>query len=227
MPAYEVAHFRGTAAELHMQEIDEPAAASIRVQHVTSPALVLGSHQDERIVDRSACRRAGVDVVRRRSGGGAVLLVPGSVSWLDVILPSAAPGWDDDVHRPMIWLGRHLRSVLLDRFAEHGITARPLVHEGRFRPGGWSDRLCFDGLGAGEITLDGAKLVGISQRRTRYAARLQCSWYSSFEWRRVVELLVPSARPPIDELAPVATVAASVTELVPASLRTALSTEIR
>ena len=155
------------------------------------------------------------------------MLVPGSVTWLDVILPSGAPGWGDDVHRPMIWLGRHLRSVLLDRFAEHGIKTRPLVHEGHFRPGSWSDRVCFDGLGAGEITLDGSKFVGISQRRTRSAAHLQCSWYSSFEWRRVVELLVPSARPPIDELARVATVAGSVTEVVPALLRTALSAEIR
>jgi lipoate-protein ligase A len=226
VPAYEIAHFRGTAAELHAQEIHDRSVASIRVQDVTSPALVLGSNQDERIVDRSACRGAGVDVVRRRSGGGAVLLVPGAVTWLDVILPRGAPGWDDDVHRPMIWLGRHLRSVLLDRFGEHGITGRPLVHEGRFRPGRWSDQLCFDGLGAGEITLDGAKLIGIAQRRTRSAARLQCSWYSSFDWRRVVELLVPSARPPIDELAPVATLAASVTEVISASLRTALSAEL-
>lgn len=224
MPRYEVARFRGTAADLHAQDISDPAIASIRVQDVTSPAFVLGSSQDERIVDRSACRRAGVDVARRRSGGGAVLLIPGSATWLDVILPSGAPGWDDDVHRPMVWLGRHLRAVLLDLLGEHGITARPLVHEGPFRAGPWSDRLCFDGLGAGEITLDGAKLVGISQRRTRSGARLQCSWYSSFDWRRIVELIVPSARPPIDELAPVATLPASLSEAVPASLRVVLST---
>lgn len=225
MPAYEVQRFLGSAADLHAQEIPEPAVASIRIQEVTSPALVLGSSQDERLVDHGACRRAGIDVVRRRSGGGAVLLVPGAVTWLDIMLPRGAPGWDDDVHRPMIWLGRHLRAVLVERLAADGSDGRPVVHEGPLRHSPWSDRLCFDGLGAGEITLDGAKLMGIGQRRTRAAARLQCSWYSSFDWRDHVGLLAMSARPPIGELGPVATLDRSVTSDLPALLAARLSTD--
>ena len=45
----------------------------------------------------------------------------------------------------------------------------------------WSDRVCFAGIGAGEVIRDGAKLVGISQRRTRVAARFQCALYRT--WR--------------------------------------------
>ena len=63
-------------------------------------------------MDHEACERAGVAVVRRRSGGGAVLLVPGEVTWLDVIVPPGSAGWSDDAHVPMVWLGRHLAAVL-------------------------------------------------------------------------------------------------------------------
>jgi hypothetical protein len=40
----------------------------------------------------------------------------------------------------------------------------------------WSDRVCFAGIGPGEV-LDaaGRKVVGISQRRTRGSARFQCA----------------------------------------------------
>ena len=51
------------------------------------------------------CEAAGVDVVRRRSGGGVVLLVPGECLWLDVVVPRDDPRWDDDVARAMWWLG--------------------------------------------------------------------------------------------------------------------------
>ena len=39
----------------------------------------------------------------------------------------------------------------------------------------WSEWVCFAGLGPGEVTVGGAKVVGISQRRTRHAARFQCA----------------------------------------------------
>ena len=39
-----------------------------------------------RAVDLEACAGAGVEVVRRRSGGGAVLVEPGSVVWVDVLV---------------------------------------------------------------------------------------------------------------------------------------------
>ena len=48
---------------------------------------------------------AGIEVVRRRSGGGAVLLVPGEVLWVDVVVPRDDALWDDDVGRATHWLG--------------------------------------------------------------------------------------------------------------------------
>jgi hypothetical protein len=39
----------------------------------------------------------------------------------------------------------------------------------------WSARVCFAGLGPGEVVLKGRKVVGMSQRRTRHGALFQCA----------------------------------------------------
>lgn len=179
--------------------------------------MVLGSSQGTETADRLACVNAGVEVVRRRSGGGAVLLLPDRVTWLDVIVPAGEPGWSDDVFGPMIWLGRHLATVI-EALVDGVVT----VHESSMIETQWSRTVCFDGLGAGEVLLDGRKLVGISQRRTRQFARLQCCWYSDYDPDDLVELLHPEHRPPLGVLLPVATLASSRSRMVPALLADSL-----
>ncbi len=78
----------------------------------------------------------------------------------------------------------------------------------------WSSMVCFDGVGAGEVLVDGRKLVGISQRRTRHAARLQCCWYSTYDPAWLVDLLDPAVRPATVDLTPVATLSADVADAV-------------
>jgi lipoate-protein ligase A len=181
------------------------------VHDISAAALVLGSTQDDSVVDLEACRRSGVEVVRRRSGGGAVLLRPGEVTWIDVLVPARAPGWSDDVHAPMVWLGRHLAGAIA---ATTGIDELD-VHDGPLRSTRWSRLVCFDGIGAGEVLLDGCKLVGISQRRTRNAARLQCCWYSEYDPQHLVALLdADGGRPAAVDLAPVATLPAGSADAI-------------
>lgn len=186
---------------------------------IMSPALVLGSTQSADAVDQQACRRGGVEVVRRRSGGGAVLLVPGAVTWVDVIVPADSPGWADDIHVPMVWLGRHIAGVLGELLGERTIS----VHEGPMVASAWSSAVCFDGLGAGEVLLDGHKLVGISQRRTRHAARLQCCWYGEYDPAALVDLFDSAHRPCVADLQPVATVPQSIADAIPAALAARLT----
>jgi lipoate-protein ligase A len=67
------------------------AAAVARTWMVAAPTVVVGSSSridDE--VDRSACERLGVRVVRRPSGGLTVVLGPGCVMW-SVVVPLVAP----------------------------------------------------------------------------------------------------------------------------------------
>lgn len=142
------------------------------------------------------------------------MLVPGEVTWIDVIVPVGTAGWSDDVHGPMVWLGRHLADVITALTGADDVV----VHEGAMRSTPWSKQICFDGVGAGELLLEGRKLVGISQRRTRHAARLQCCWYASYVPESLLELLDPAGRPGPGDLAPVTTLPAALTDAIVTTL---------
>ncbi|HEY1282645.1 MAG TPA: hypothetical protein VGF22_23395 [Acidimicrobiales bacterium] len=194
-----VSRERGGAADFHAREVPTPARRTVWCFEPTAPAVVLGSTQPEATVDPGACARAGVDVVRRRSGGGAVLLVPGEVLWVDVVLPAGDPLWRDDIGVAPHWLGAAWAAALA---ACDVIGAT--VHRGSMVRAPWSDVVCFAGLGPGEVAIDGRKVVGISQRRTRYFARFQCAAFLAWDPDALVALLAPP-RPTAAALADVAT----------------------
>ena len=108
------------------------------------PALVLGSAQPTTDVDAAAVARAGVEVVRRRSGGGAVLLTPGDAVWVDLLIPASDPLWQDDVGLATHWVGRLWAGVL--RRARHRRRG-PHRRDGAGCRG--PARACFAGLGRG------------------------------------------------------------------------------
>lgn len=149
------------------------------VLEVDQPALVVGSSQPDADVDTGACARAGVALVRRRTGGGAVLLEPEAVLWVDVVIPAGDPLWDDDVGRAFLWLGRAWAGALAD-VAPHPVPDLGgggwRVHQGGLVAGPLGRRVCFAGRGPGEV-LDGGgrKAVGMAQRRTRAGALFQCA----------------------------------------------------
>lgn len=172
----------------HALALPEPTMRTVWVCDATAPALVLGSTQPAEVVDRDACARAGVEVVRRRSGGGAVLVVPGDLLWVDLLLPRHDPLWHDDVGVAFHWVGDLFAGVL----AAQGLPAA--VHRGGLAPAPWADEVCFAGLGPGEVTVDGAKVVGLAQRRSRQGARFQCAVLHRWDPEALLALLhLPSA----------------------------------
>ena len=148
------------------------------------PALVLGSTQAESVVDRDLAAARAVDVVRRRSGGGAVWVAPDDPLWVDVVLPAGDALWDDDVGRATWWLGDAWAAAL----AEVGVAGAE-VHRGALACGPLGRLVCFATVGAGEVTVVGRKVVGISQRRARAGARFQCAVYRRWDPAPLVELL--------------------------------------
>jgi lipoate-protein ligase A len=192
-------HRSGPAGE----HLAAPAAEHrlVRLLDLTRPAVILGSSQPEATIDAGRAAAAGVDVARRPSGGGAVLVVPGEAIWADVFLPAGDPLWRDDVGVAFHWLGRAWAEAL----TEVGVTAR--AYEGPMRHSVWSKLICFAGVGPGEV-LDagsGGKIVGLSQRRTRTHARFQCCALLRWDPAALVALLAaPPVEAPVADLAEVA-----------------------
>ncbi len=149
-------------------EPSKSATRLVRIHTITRPALVLGSTQSLDAADPRRAADAGAEVVRRRSGGGAVLLQPGGQIWADFFVPAADPLWSDDVARAVHWVGE-LWSTVIEPFVTEPIS----VHSGRLEADDWGRLVCFAGRGSGEVFVGGLKVVGISQRRSRQRARIQ------------------------------------------------------
>ncbi|MFZ9984500.1 MAG: lipoyl protein ligase domain-containing protein [Ilumatobacteraceae bacterium] len=189
MPKPPKAHWRfheaiGLAEEHHHRVL--PSERAVWDFEITRPALVLGSRQNDSIVDLEACATRGIDVVTRRSGGGLMLLIPGEHLWLDVVICPGDPLWSDDVQTSMNWLGAIWQRAL----ADSGIT-NSTVATGGLVADELGQLVCFAGRGPGEVMgSDGRmKYVGISQRRNREQARFQCTAYTKWDADLLLALL--------------------------------------
>jgi hypothetical protein len=90
----------------------------------------------------------------------------------------------------------------------------------------WSRSVCWAGVGTGEVVaggakVAGAKVVGISQRRTRTYARFQTMCHLAWrpEW---VAALVAEPRPTVAEVAGLAACVPTSAEAIVAALAAAL-----
>jgi lipoate-protein ligase A len=146
----------------------------VSVRDIEREVVVLGRAQKAEVAD--------LPWERRMSGGGAVLLTPGDVVWIDVELPRGHSVWDDDVGRASWWVGEAWVAALAVPGAE--------VHRGgvvRCTP--WCKAVCFGGLGPGEVHVNQRKVVGIAQRRTRESALFQCAVYRRWDPAPLVHAL--------------------------------------
>ena len=141
----------------------------------TAPALVLGSGQ--RPPDEWQ-PPAGLALVRRGTGGGAVIC-DDDYLMLDVALPPGDPRIVADVTESYRWLAEQLVAALCRLGFEHVSLVQPPTLRGL----GDADReaartACFAGLGPYELLdAQGHKLIGLAQRRRRGAVLLQAAGY--------------------------------------------------
>lgn len=173
-----------------------PTRRWTRLGTVSHAALVLGSTQDDRVVDRDTLPD-GVAVLRRRTGGGAVVVAPGQQVWVDFWIPAGDELLQRDLDRSFAWLGEVFSAAL----GALGVEAE--AHPGPLRPGRWGRVVCFAGLGAGEVIVGGRKVVGLAQRRTRHGAWFQAlallRWNPEEWWRWLHFPDLPAAQV-LDEL---------------------------
>lgn len=170
MSIWRIESIKESAEAFHGRDL--PAERAIWRATINDSAVVLGSRQESSIVNHAACEKDGIAVVHRRSGGGVVFLETDAHLWLDFVVPRDDELWCEDVGKAMWWLG----DLWADALAKCEVADRDQlrVHRGGLESSALSDLVCFGGLGPGEVTLHGKKVVGISQRRTRDKARFQC-----------------------------------------------------
>jgi lipoate-protein ligase A len=131
---------------------------------------VLGSAQPASDLDERRCRDEGLSVVRRRSGGGAVLVEPGAQVWVDFEISPDDPLHVADVSVSFLWVGE-LWAAAIGAVLPPATRIEVVVPARAVPSSPFARTLCFAGVGAGEVLVEGKKAVGLSQRRDRSGAR--------------------------------------------------------
>jgi lipoate---protein ligase len=143
----------------------------LRLWQQPVPAVVVGAGGSiEAEVDRAACDADGVAVVRRTSGGGAVLIGPGCLC-VSVVLSMDRPGLDNLVGATAFVMGK-LRDAVAP--AVPGVAL----------------------AGSGDLAVNGRKVSGSAQRRKRRYFLHHATLLSAFDAVRIARYLRPPPRQP-------------------------------
>ncbi|MBW3583224.1 MAG: lipoate--protein ligase family protein [Euryarchaeota archaeon] len=143
------------------------------------PACVsLGRTQTEADIDLDAAERHGIDVVRRKTGGGALLHNEVELTYA-VILPLDHPG----LSRNILESYRTMSGPILDAFRALGVDA--VFGEGK----GGRDTLCYLREEGVSIFVDGRKISGGAQRRTQQAVLQHGTMVLRLDAERTAEVL--------------------------------------
>jgi lipoate-protein ligase A len=136
---------------------------TLRFYRWSAPTLTIGYAQDrDRDVDRDACRERGVAVVRRITGGRAVLH-DAEVTY-SVSVPAAQPGFGSGLDEAYRMVAAGLVAGLRLLGVHAAVPAPGPRSPGRpGRPG--RRAACFASTARHEIAVGGRKLVGSAQRR--------------------------------------------------------------
>lgn len=138
----------------------DPEMMSLRIYTWRPPAVSIGYGQEaEKEIDPVRCDRYGIELVRRITGGRAVL--HDQELTYSLVAPESNPALGG---RSGVML-RAVSEALAGTLKHFGIRTE-LAMEGRCGSGGNSD-VCFTATGRYEITVDGRKLAGSAQRRSR------------------------------------------------------------
>lgn len=141
----------------------KPTAPVLRLYSFDDPTLTLGFHQNlERTIDIEAARRSSIDIVRRFTGGRA-LLHDGELTYCVAARTDREP-FGEHLHSTFLRLSEALAGALriLGVDAAVSVGRKGEGEHGLARP-------CLDSVSRHEITAHGRKIVASAQRRTKNA----------------------------------------------------------
>jgi lipoate-protein ligase A len=158
---------------------------TLRVYSWSTPTLSLGRNQSaRRVYDVDRIRARGLDVVRRPTGGRAILHHR-EITY-SVTAPAAGAG---DLRESYDRINR----VLVAGLERLGVRTEIAAASGRAAPPGTAP--CFDAPSAGELVLDGKKLAGSAQWRSDGALLQHGSILVEDDQSTIAELTVEPQRP--------------------------------
>lgn len=160
----------------------------LRLYSWAQPTLSLGRNQSDGWIDQNLCRTCHVEVVRRPTGGRALLHMPGEITYA-VIVPEV------DSHLKIAQAFANIADVLGKALQKLGLPVSAAT-DGSI-PGGASHPSCMAVTAPGEITALGRKFVGSAQ--VRHNGKLL--QHGVIVRRYDVELLqklIPGAEPGVD-----------------------------
>jgi lipoate-protein ligase A len=165
--------------------IRKKAPPTLRFYGWRVPALSIGYFQDyEKEVDGEACRKFGVDIVRRPTGGKAVLHEQ-ELTYA-VIAGADSPLFPPDILKTY----RVISGCIAKGLAEVGIRAE-MEADGRQAPDGTLRSSCFSSPSRYELLVGGRKICGSAQMRSHGVFLQHGSLLLAFDPLRTCAVMLP------------------------------------
>ena len=127
-------------------------APVLRLYRWSPPALTLGRFQDEAEIDTAACARRGVEVVRRPTGGRALLHGADVTYAIAMPVPPGPAGHVEPLYR-------HVAGALVAGLARLGVRAEVARRRGEM------DAVCFASQRGADLRVGDSKVCGSAQVR--------------------------------------------------------------
>jgi len=134
----------------------------LRLYGWSPSAITLGRYQAIECINRDACRIDGVGLVRRITGGGAIL--HDNELTYSVVLPADNPEMPESTAGSF----KKINAFILETYRSLGLKPVYARDAGRDIPPGRTD-FCFSGNEDFDILIEGKKIGGNAQRRVRGA----------------------------------------------------------
>ncbi|MDP2182666.1 MAG: biotin/lipoate A/B protein ligase family protein, partial [Actinomycetota bacterium] len=138
---------------IQMSRVAGEAPATLRIYGWKRPTVTLGRFQDTGSVDLEACRRYGVDVVRRFTGGRGVLHA-------DEVTYSVVAAVGDGVPRGTAASYAHLCAALVEAYRRLGLAEASLTPRPR---GSSASGACYLHATSADLSVGIRKLSGSAQ----------------------------------------------------------------
>lgn len=130
------------------------AKPTLRFYSWVNPTITIGKYQDIKNIDLEACKQKGIEVVKRPTGGRAVLHLPSEITYS--VIAGGRAGFPSSIAKSYAYICRPLSETL--RY----LGIKPV---NMLRKQGVVTTLCYLSTSLADIAVDNKKIIGSAQFR--------------------------------------------------------------